>query len=120
MCMSGIVNDLMQKSKSIAQQNGRYWGEFGSGRFQFDRRLVIADHVSKVTRKEVLQFFDEFIAASSKTRAKVSFQCFGKEHKLPESTNKGQQTNVRVITAENVAKLKQELQFFEYPYNHRT
>ena len=67
-----VVARNLEKDKNLRQQTDRYWGEIGVRRYVFHRRFQVADEQKGLTKKDLLEFFDTFLAANSPQRRKLS------------------------------------------------
>jgi len=110
----GIINDLLEKTKGVSHQLGYYWTEFENARYQFERRQHVAKEVTKLSLEEVLAVFDQYILGSKGTRAKLSVQCFGKDHKVPEMETKD--SKIHLLTPETVLGFKDKAGYYPFPY----
>jgi secreted Zn-dependent insulinase-like peptidase len=48
--------------------------------YQFTRLQEIAEHVKRISKGQVLRFFDKYIAPSAPCRRKLCVQVFAKQH----------------------------------------
>ncbi|GAA5882619.1 hypothetical protein JCM16303_002075 [Sporobolomyces ruberrimus] len=67
-----LASKLEEKPKSLSGESTRYWNEIDSGEFDFGQRLREAELTRKVTKAELIAFFDSFVHPKSNTRAKLS------------------------------------------------
>ncbi|ETO22873.1 hypothetical protein RFI_14320 [Reticulomyxa filosa] len=110
----GIINNLLEKTKGIRQQLDRYWKEFEFNLFflffsssgQSLLNQIVAKEVSKLSLKDVLTFFDEYILGLKKTRAKLSIQCFGKGHRNVEEEKEEEKNDVCVLGVEDISTIR--------------
>ncbi|BGP38162.1 metalloprotease [Rhodotorula kratochvilovae] len=62
----------LEKPKSLGQETGRYWQEIETGELDFHHRERQAALIRKVTKPDLVAFFDQFISPSSPSRTKLS------------------------------------------------
>lgn len=52
----GLITQLTQKDKNLAERGGRYWSDLDRGITTFDSQLQLADEVSKLDKATVVAF----------------------------------------------------------------
>lgn len=84
---NGYVTSLIglkaEREKKIIRQMNIYWSEILLRQFAFDRDQREIEALRSVTKKDVLDFFDKYIACTgSETRCLISM-VYGNQHKQP-------------------------------------
>lgn len=70
---SSIIAKRLEKPKNLSQETGRYFAEISSpGELDFFFRERDAEEFAKLTKDDIVEFFEEFIKPSSGTRTKLS------------------------------------------------
>ena len=67
-----LVNRLKEDFKNLYQETGTYWSHIHSGYYDFERKAKDAALISKLSKKDILDFYKEKISPKSTTRAKIS------------------------------------------------
>ncbi|OJJ72712.1 hypothetical protein ASPBRDRAFT_42436 [Aspergillus brasiliensis CBS 101740] len=71
----GIINKLLEKLKNLDEETSRFWAHIKSGTLDFEQVYHDVEHIEPLTKKDVLDFFNQYIHPSSSTRAKLSIHC---------------------------------------------
>eukprot|EP01084_Bolivina_argentea_P304873 526609_1 len=75
-----LINNLLEASKTVYEQNSKYWSEISKARYQFERRQNIANEVEKVSKSDVIKFYHDFIEGNAAQKSKLTVQCYGNQH----------------------------------------
>lgn len=67
-----VVNKRLEKLKNLGSETGRYWSHIGSEYFDFLQHETDAANVRNLTKEELINFYQQYIDPSSKTRAKLA------------------------------------------------
>ncbi|ETO29022.1 hypothetical protein RFI_08104 [Reticulomyxa filosa] len=125
----GVINDLLEKTKGISQQLAHYWNEFGvinlllllylfNGRYQFDRRSLVANVIARLSLENILSFYDEFILGSKNTLSKLSVQCFSKSNTIPTVTNEeAKKSKIHLVERDKILSFRKECGYNPFPYD---
>lgn len=82
--VSSLVLKKTQPDKTLFSRSSRFWGEIYGLYLQFDRRQKQVEQLKLITKKDILEFFDTYLAKGGlKTRRLVS-QVFGNQHPCEE------------------------------------
>ncbi|GLA67965.1 insulinase (Peptidase M16) [Aspergillus tubingensis] len=68
----GLINRLLEKLKNLDQETSRFWTHILSEVLDFEQVYQEVEHIEPLTKKDILEFFDQYIHPSSSTRAKLS------------------------------------------------
>jgi len=79
--LASLIKKKLEKDKSMGQEGTRHWGRILFKDYDFDRREKEVAELKKLEKKDILDFFDRYIAISS-TRSKLSTQVFGKDRPI--------------------------------------
>lgn len=77
-----VVKALREKPKQEQEECMRAWREIANEAYCFDRRHRVAAIVATLHKRDLLAFFDEFIAAGGVRRSKLSIGLYGDAHPL--------------------------------------
>eukprot|EP01083_Nonionella_stella_P042516 114815_1 len=108
---ASVCNNLLEKSKTIKEQNDKYWKEIKLWRYQFERESAVAHKIKALTKHDMLRFYDTVFAKESKQRCKLSVQCFGNQHKMDKD-----EQNVIRWNITDVRKVRQMYGYYPFPY----
>ena len=107
-----VINDLLEKTKTIKEQHSRYWNEIWMTRNQFNRYQDVANAVKLLEKKDIIEFYDNYISSKSKTRCKVTAQCFVKEiNKIDDNDND------IVLVLDDIPKTKLNCNYYPCAYS---
>jgi len=120
---TSVVNNLREKTKSIYEQNGRFWAEIQSARFEFERHETLAKAASDVRREDMLKFYDTFIGRDAEQRTKLTVQCYGNAHAMDLSEVAEEDKESRYVdegavvwTEADVQSVREKLGYRAFPY----
>ncbi|POM74709.1 Insulin-degrading-like enzyme, metalloprotease family M16A [Phytophthora palmivora] len=82
--VNAVVKALLEKPKHELEESMRAWREIASETFMFDRRQRVAAVVSTLQPRDLLLFFDSFIAVNGERRSKLSICLYGAKHPFPK------------------------------------
>ncbi|ETI31658.1 hypothetical protein F443_21400 [Phytophthora nicotianae P1569] len=82
--VNAVVKALLEKPKHELEESMRAWREIANETFVFDRRQLVAAVVSTLQPRDLVAFFDSFIAVNGERRSKLSICLYGAKHPFPE------------------------------------
>ncbi|PWY80090.1 hypothetical protein BO83DRAFT_459862 [Aspergillus eucalypticola CBS 122712] len=68
----GLINRILEKLKNLDQETSRFWTHIMSEVLDFEQVYQEVEHIEPLTRKDILEFFNQYIHPSSSTRTKLS------------------------------------------------
>ncbi|KAG7381814.1 hypothetical protein PHYPSEUDO_005641 [Phytophthora pseudosyringae] len=78
--VNAVVKALLEKPKHEMEESMRAWREIANETFMFDRRARVAAVVSTLQPRDLVSFFDAFIAVDGARRSKLSICLYGAKH----------------------------------------
>lgn len=81
--VNAVVKALLEKPKHEMEESMRAWREIANETFVFDRRQRVAAVVSTLQPRDLVSFFDSFIAVNGERRSKLSICLYGAKHPFP-------------------------------------
>ncbi|XXQ37960.1 Insulin-degrading enzyme [Plasmodiophora brassicae] len=75
-----VVARRLEKDKTLSDETKRIWSQIHRHRYEFSARSLEADEISKLSRADILSFFDEYIAESAVSKRMYTSLVFGTEH----------------------------------------
>ncbi|CAI5718994.1 unnamed protein product [Hyaloperonospora brassicae] len=82
--VNAVAKALLEKPKHELDESMRAWREIANEMFVFDRRQRMAAIVSTLQPRDLLAFYDSFIAGKGERRSKLSIRLYGAKHAFPE------------------------------------
>ncbi|XP_039281642.1 insulin-degrading enzyme-like [Nilaparvata lugens] len=74
-----LAAQRLEKPKKLIVQTGRYWSEIAMQQYNFDRANIEVDYLrNKVTKDDVIKFYDELLSANSSKRHKLAIHVLSK------------------------------------------
>lgn len=118
-----VVNNLLEKPKSLYEQNNKYWREIGRRRYQYEREQNVAKQIELLKKDELIQFYKNFICQSGEQRTKLTVQCFGNQHDMKLSEVKDDDAESKYVdeavinwNIEDVESVRQKCGYYPNPY----
>ena len=112
-----VVASFLEKNKNLGEESSRYWHVIQNKTYQFRRMQMIADHVKDLSKSQVLQFFDKYVAANGPCRQKLSVQVVAKQHE--EAVQKKEKENKvsddEIVRIDDPAEFKRAMPLFAMP-----
>uniref|UniRef100_A0A7S2PDI3 Coenzyme PQQ synthesis protein F-like C-terminal lobe domain-containing protein n=2 Tax=Leptocylindrus danicus TaxID=163516 RepID=A0A7S2PDI3_9STRA len=109
---SAVVEEFLEKNKNLAEESSKYWNVINNKSYLFRRFQLLAAEIEKLSKAQILQFFDRYIAKDGVERKKISVQVFGSNHleKMGEEV-----VDAVVIPNDNTVDFKQGMSLFPLP-----
>lgn len=82
--VKALVARRSEPDKTLSSRASRFWGELGTGYMQYDRAEKEIEALHSVTKDEVVQVFDDYIAENGSKRRRIVAQVFGALHPFAE------------------------------------
>jgi insulysin len=112
-----VVASFLEKNKNLGEESSRYWHVILNETYQFRRMQMIADHVKELSKLQVLQFFDKYVAANGPCRRKLCIQVVSKQHEevVAKMHEEKEDSNVEIIHIDDLAVFKRSMPLFAMP-----
>ncbi|CAN6454673.1 unnamed protein product [Victoria cruziana] len=78
--VNALIEMKLEKHKNLRDESLFYWLEIEDGTFIFDRKEAEVAALRKLTRNDLIEFFDTYVRVRSPQRKKLSVQVFGGRH----------------------------------------
>ena len=78
-----VMEKLLEKDKNLSEESYRYFSQIQKGLYVFDKAKKMAEAVEKLSKADVLDLFDNYLAKGAPCRSKVSTRVFGKDVAMP-------------------------------------
>lgn len=73
-----------QPDTSLSNQTWRFWQEIVGDTLDFERKFEEVETLKSITKQDILEFYDRFIASQAKERRRIISQVYGNNHPLDE------------------------------------
>jgi insulysin len=70
----------MEKDKQLKHETLRYWSELLQNQFCFDRRERQVAVLEKVTKQDLIQYFEDTVMEGGRKRSRIIIMMFSKPH----------------------------------------
>ena len=78
--IQAVKKNFLEKNKNLGEESSKYWSVITDKSYVFRKWTIIGEEVGKITKDEVLEFFDKFVAAGAPFRSKIATQVCAKQH----------------------------------------
>ena len=78
--IQAVKKNFLEKNKNLGEESSKYWSVITDKSYVFRKWTIIGEEVGKITKDEVLEFFDKFVAAGAPFRSKFATQVCAKQH----------------------------------------
>ncbi|OJJ43998.1 hypothetical protein ASPZODRAFT_18773 [Penicilliopsis zonata CBS 506.65] len=92
-----VINKRLEKLKNLGSETTRYWSHIGSEYFDFLQNENDAAGVRSLTKADIVQFYNQFIAPQSSTRAKLSIHLIAQSNTNGNAADGPQDRQARVV-----------------------
>ncbi len=91
---SALEDKRLEKPKKLSSRTAKFWGEIVSRHYNFDRDNIEVEELRQITKKDVLDFYHEFLANKGPSRRKLSCHVVStiKAGALEDDSEKGKET----------------------------
>jgi len=78
--VDALIDVKLEKHKNLREQSRFYWREIEDGTLKFDRKKIEADVLRKLTKQDLIFFFNNYIKLGCPGRRKLTVQVYGSSH----------------------------------------
>ncbi|KAJ8437038.1 hypothetical protein Cgig2_025885 [Carnegiea gigantea] len=83
-----LIDMKLEKHKNLREESRFYWKEIADGTFKFDRKEAEVAALQKLTKQQLINFFDEFVKVGAAKRKTLSIRVYGCSHLLEYEADK--------------------------------
>ncbi|KAF2816319.1 LuxS/MPP-like metallohydrolase [Mytilinidion resinicola] len=105
-----IINKRLEKLKNLSQETNRFWNHVLSECYDFESADRDVEHLTPLTKKDIIEFFDQFISPTSPTRAKLAVHMLAQSSPAAEKNEQMVKLVSELLTANKVAVKDDDLQ----------
>ncbi|KAJ3072227.1 Insulinase (Peptidase M16) [Podochytrium sp. JEL0797] len=123
--VDAVVFNLMEKDKNMSQEAHRLWGHISSLYYDFDQDERDAELVTKVTKQDLLEFYDSHISPDSTTRRLLSVhlhsskakpeECLAAASAAESAEEPTAASGLKIVGADGIAHLKAGMELSRCP-----
>jgi insulysin len=78
--VDALIDNKLEKHKNLQEQSSFYWSEIELGTLKFDRKEIEVAELRKLTKQDLIYFFDNYIKHGCPGRRKLTVQVYGSSH----------------------------------------
>jgi len=78
--VDALIDNKLEKHKNLREESSFYWSEIQFGTLKFDRKEIEVAELRKLTKQDLIYFFDNYIKLGSPGRRKLTVQVYGSSH----------------------------------------
>lgn len=101
---SSLIADILERPKSLGEKSARSWSEIVDRTYRFDRRAEIAKAVSRISQRELSDFYQEMILGEKRKELTV----FGVDASKNKASSLFEMKNLSTIKNKNMFKQNSE------------
>ncbi|XP_010554834.1 PREDICTED: insulin-degrading enzyme-like 1, peroxisomal isoform X2 [Tarenaya hassleriana] len=75
-----LIDMKLEKHKNLYEESWVYWHEIQTGTLRFDRRYAEVAALRKITRQELIDFFNDYIKVGAMRKKSLSIRVYGSRH----------------------------------------
>uniref|UniRef100_A0A1I7ZZB9 Insulin-degrading enzyme n=1 Tax=Steinernema glaseri TaxID=37863 RepID=A0A1I7ZZB9_9BILA len=114
--VNALANRRLEKPKTLRALSNRYWREIEARLYSFNRSDVEVQDLRKITKEELLKFYDEKIMAGSDKRQKLSIRVRSTvKGEVPEENGKVASEKQDGIVVKDIERFKALLSIYPWP-----
>ena len=103
----------MEKLRNLENESSRLWSHITSRYCDFGQNQKDSEMILKISKLDLIKFFDKHFARSSETRVKASVHiCSAKNYKDPAEDPNGE---ITFVEAQDLDDLHSQLELTDYP-----
>jgi len=103
-----VKDRLLEKPKNLNEGSRNFWSEIKARTYLFGREKLLAEALTPLTLKDIMEFYDTYLLSSS-SRQKFSSQCFGAKTRYPSTVSSPGNVPTILIDEPNIFKRKQPM-----------
>ncbi|KAL0453102.1 UNVERIFIED_CONTAM: Insulin-degrading enzyme-like 1, peroxisomal [Sesamum latifolium] len=97
--VNALIEMKLEKHKNLREESGFYWREISDGTLKFDRREREVEELKRLSQKELIDFFNDYIRVGALQKKSLSVRIYGNAHSSEQQADNSQpaeSNNVRV------------------------
>ncbi|XP_012466863.1 insulin-degrading enzyme-like 1, peroxisomal isoform X4 [Gossypium raimondii] len=100
--VNALINMKLEKHKNLSEESQFYWTEIISGAPKFDRREAEVDALKKLTRQELIYFFDENLKVGATRKKTLSVRVYGSQHLAEYNSQKSEAVQPNTVQIDDI------------------
>ena len=103
-----VKDRLLEKPKNLNEGSRNYWSEIKARTYLFGREKLLAEALTPLTLKDIIEFYDTYLLSSA-ARQKFSSQCYGAKTRYPSEVSSPGNVPTILIDEPNKFKRNQSM-----------
>ncbi|KAK2976885.1 hypothetical protein RJ640_010808 [Escallonia rubra] len=100
--VNALIDMKLEKHKNLREESGFYWREISDGTLKFDRRECEVTALKQLTKRELIDFFDENIKVGAPRKKSVSVRVYGSLHSSEFKANSSPPVEPNSVQIEDI------------------
>jgi insulysin len=92
--ITSLIAKKLEKDKQLKHETLRYWSELIQNQYCFDRRERQVAILEKLTKRDLVQFFEDFVLEEGKKRCRIIIEIFATPHQQEMGHKKNDATYI--------------------------
>nr|GLL36597.1 Zinc-metallopeptidase, peroxisomal [Ipomoea trifida] len=100
--VNALIDVKLEKFKNIWEEADFFWWEIYGGTYKFDRVPKEVAALKKLTKTDLIKFFDEYVSISSPKRKALSVRVYGSPHSSEYKSEKEEPAEPDFVKIEDI------------------
>nr|GMD41758.1 insulin-degrading enzyme-like 1, peroxisomal [Ipomoea batatas] len=110
--VTALIDMKLEKHKNLREESRFYWREIFDGTLKFDRREHEVEALKKLTKKDLIEFFDEHIKAGAPLKKSLSVQVYGSSHSAECKAHQNEPVEQHVFRVEDIFSFRRSHELY--------
>nr|GLL36596.1 insulin-degrading enzyme-like 1, peroxisomal [Ipomoea trifida] len=110
--VTALIDMKLEKHKNLREESRFYWREIFDGTLKFDRREHEVEALKKLTKKDLIEFFDEHIKAGAPLKKSLSVQVYGSSHSAECKAHQNEPVEQHVVRVEDIFSFRRSHELY--------
>ncbi|XP_011075246.1 insulin-degrading enzyme-like 1, peroxisomal isoform X2 [Sesamum indicum] len=100
--VNALIEMKLEKHKNLREESVFYWREISDGTLKFDRREREVEELKRVSQKELIDFFNEYIKVGALQKKSLSVRVYGNLHSSEQQVDNSQPVESSNVQIEDI------------------
>ncbi|CAK9155607.1 unnamed protein product [Ilex paraguariensis] len=100
--VTALIDMKLEKHKNLREESSFYWHEIFDGTLKFDRRECEVAALKKLTREELIDFFNEYIKVGAPRKKSLSVHVYASSHSSEYRAEKTEPVGPNSVQIEDI------------------
>ncbi|KAI5682884.1 hypothetical protein M9H77_04112 [Catharanthus roseus] len=110
--VSALVDLKLEKHKNLQEESRFFWREVFDGTLKFDRREREVEALKRLTQKDLLDFFDEYIKVGAPRKQALSVLVYGGSHSSEYEADRSEIVEASTVHIDDILSFKRSRPLF--------